>query len=310
MRLDLAAAYLATGQPDQAEAELQTVIDTIAPDSIAARMALIDVYRAKGDLDKIVAEGQKLLEENPDNTGVKLGLARGLLLSGKVDEAETLARNVLTAPAGLGLGQFHRGRLSGGTGMRFRKPCPCSTRPHTRCPTREAVLATLGGRAFRQASHGSTPDRRRGSAFFRSPRTGGGRTIHGQLASTCGSAASCGNCWPNVKRSREQRICSLQETLPSGRVCFPTTCRRRSNWPPCCPRKTRFGPYIDLIEGMDPAKIRPLFESMDPKRNRNGRCCARTPWDTHSPAPGRAAGPPRCSPNACANGRRKRGWRT
>ena len=96
-RVGLASAYLAANKPEQAEQELKDVLDTIEPDSVAARMTLIDVYRTQGKLPEIVEQLQQLVAQQPDDSGLKLALARSLLDSGRIDEAEAAARPVLTA---------------------------------------------------------------------------------------------------------------------------------------------------------------------------------------------------------------------
>jgi len=94
VRLNLSAAYLAVNQVDQAESEVKAILTDLDSESTAARMALIDVYQAQGKIAETVAEFEKLVEERPDDRGLKLGLARSLLAAGRAEEAEAIARPV------------------------------------------------------------------------------------------------------------------------------------------------------------------------------------------------------------------------
>ncbi len=95
VRITLAGAYLADNAPDKAEQALQFVLQEIAPNSLEARMALIEVYRAQGKVGEIVAQLELLAKENPDDANINLSLARSLLYSSRFDEAEKIAKELL-----------------------------------------------------------------------------------------------------------------------------------------------------------------------------------------------------------------------
>ncbi|MDX9974085.1 MAG: tetratricopeptide repeat protein [FCB group bacterium] len=94
-RIALAKAYLASEQPEKAEAELQAMVDQGGANVLPARMALVEVYRAEGKLDKTVDELKALIAERPDDSELKLVLSRSLLESGRVKEAYDAAEPVL-----------------------------------------------------------------------------------------------------------------------------------------------------------------------------------------------------------------------
>ena len=95
IRLSLGAAYLEGGQIDAAEKLFHELTEGSTNVASAARMGLIDIYRAQGKLEELVAEFAELAESRPDDMGVKLGYARSLLLVEEREKAETLAREVL-----------------------------------------------------------------------------------------------------------------------------------------------------------------------------------------------------------------------
>lgn len=102
VRVALAVAYMAAKQPDQAENELKTVLDTLKPDSVEAQVALANVHKMQGKLEAAVSELQDLVKRIPEDVNIKLALARCLLDAGKTNEAETLARGILTDNPGSG----------------------------------------------------------------------------------------------------------------------------------------------------------------------------------------------------------------
>jgi len=106
VRVNLATALLAVQQPDKAEAEAKAVLEGLDPNSVAARMVLVDAYRLQGKVDAVVAELQKLVEDNPHDLGMKLGLARGLVYAGRAEEARTIANGVLEQDPGSGWANY------------------------------------------------------------------------------------------------------------------------------------------------------------------------------------------------------------
>ena len=106
IRVSLATALVATQQPDKAEQELKTVLDALDPKSISARMLLADSYKAQGKTDASLAELRKVSEDNPDDPAIELALARGLANSGRTDEAQNLAQEVLLKDSGSGWANY------------------------------------------------------------------------------------------------------------------------------------------------------------------------------------------------------------
>ncbi|MFP4173157.1 MAG: tetratricopeptide repeat protein [Candidatus Hydrogenedentota bacterium] len=109
--VNLALLYLAEGEYNEAETTLRRVLDTIDETSLPARMGLIDVHRAQGNLDEVieglrdlVAEEQQSDPEAAEQPGedqylttLKLALARSLLETGEFEEAEEIAQPILEA---------------------------------------------------------------------------------------------------------------------------------------------------------------------------------------------------------------------
>lgn len=95
VRVNLASALLAAGRPEEAEKEAAYVLDEIDAQSPAARVALIEAYKALGKTEEMVESHEKFLQEDPDNIGLKIGLATSLAYAGRLDEAESMVRGVL-----------------------------------------------------------------------------------------------------------------------------------------------------------------------------------------------------------------------
>ena len=109
VRITLAMDYLAADKADKAESELKNVLDKIAPDSVTARMALIEVYRREGKLPQIQKELKGMLKEakakaakNPDDPklknrvdGIELQLALSLLENKQPQKALDIAEPIL-----------------------------------------------------------------------------------------------------------------------------------------------------------------------------------------------------------------------
>ncbi len=107
--VSLALLYLAEEEYNEAETTLRRVLDTIDETSLSARMGLIDVHRAQGNLDEVieglrelVAEEQQRnpeaiesLEEGQYLTNLKLALARSLLETEEFEEAEEIAQPII-----------------------------------------------------------------------------------------------------------------------------------------------------------------------------------------------------------------------
>lgn len=95
VRVNLATAYMSTGKAAEAEHELSTVLSELDPQSLPARMLLVEAYQQQGKLDSMVSELRKMSEERPSDDNLALSLARSLLLAEQYDEAESIARPIL-----------------------------------------------------------------------------------------------------------------------------------------------------------------------------------------------------------------------
>lgn len=93
----LANALLQAGQLPEAEAEATRVIAEIDAEAVAPRMLLIEAYDRQGRTDEIVGQFEELVAARPDDSTLRLGLARALLLAGRADEAEVIAKELLEA---------------------------------------------------------------------------------------------------------------------------------------------------------------------------------------------------------------------
>ena len=97
VRILLARAYLQGSQTGQAEAELNAVLEGLDPDSLPARMVLVEVYQRAGRLPELVEQLEEMVESHPDSPGLKLALGRSLIAAGRFEEAEKVAQPVLGA---------------------------------------------------------------------------------------------------------------------------------------------------------------------------------------------------------------------
>ena len=94
VRVELAAAYLAAAQPEKAETELKALLDGSGPESVAARLLLIDAYQAQGKASEILAQYERLVRERPEDIVMKVALTQSLLKVGRAEDAERIARAV------------------------------------------------------------------------------------------------------------------------------------------------------------------------------------------------------------------------
>lgn len=95
VRLNLATAYVAVNDLPAAEAELRSIIDELDPNSAQARMALVEVFHKQGKIGELITQLRTMAEQRPADIGVRLALARSLLDSGEIEEAESIARPIL-----------------------------------------------------------------------------------------------------------------------------------------------------------------------------------------------------------------------
>ena len=95
IRTALAEACLAAKQYDKAEQELRTVVDGLDANSEAAWMDLMDVYLGKGNLPQQIADLRTQSIAKGKNAAAQLALARALMETGGLDEAEGIAKTDL-----------------------------------------------------------------------------------------------------------------------------------------------------------------------------------------------------------------------
>lgn len=95
VRIALGRALHRAERNDEAVEELEEVTSNLEPGSMAARMALIEVFQDEGRVAELVEQLKEFAQEHPENTGIQLALARALLTEGQFDDAETIARPIL-----------------------------------------------------------------------------------------------------------------------------------------------------------------------------------------------------------------------
>jgi len=81
--------------------EVAQLLQKRRPDDNASYRLLAKAYQQKGDDKAFVAAFRGFLKERPDRSVIKLLLAKGLLQTGKDDEAAGLIEDVVAQPAGL-----------------------------------------------------------------------------------------------------------------------------------------------------------------------------------------------------------------
>ncbi|MFO7975855.1 MAG: tetratricopeptide repeat protein, partial [Candidatus Hydrogenedentota bacterium] len=96
VRISLASSYMSAGDDAKAIEILESVLETLDPDSLSARMKLVEVYQKQGKIDEIIEQFREMVDQNPDDVGLQLALARSLINKGEYDEAEEIGRAVLT----------------------------------------------------------------------------------------------------------------------------------------------------------------------------------------------------------------------
>lgn len=95
VRVSMATAQAAAGQDAKAVEILEDVLTNIDPDSLPARMKLVEVYQKQGKTDEIVAQFREMVKQEPGDLGIQLALARSLVDKKEYTEAEDIARTIL-----------------------------------------------------------------------------------------------------------------------------------------------------------------------------------------------------------------------
>ena len=96
VRISLATAQIAADEDAAAIETLEGILENIDPDSLSARMKLVEVYQKQGNLDAIVAQFREMVEQSPNDLGLQLALARSLVDQSEYAEAEEIARTILS----------------------------------------------------------------------------------------------------------------------------------------------------------------------------------------------------------------------
>lgn len=95
IRISLASAHMEAGADAKAVEVLEDVLETLDPNSLSARMKLVEVYEKQGKIDQAIDQLRAMVEQQPDDPGLRLALARGLINKGEYEEAEEIGRSVL-----------------------------------------------------------------------------------------------------------------------------------------------------------------------------------------------------------------------
>lgn len=109
--LNLGVAYSETGNVDESAAILTELAHGTTPVAPAAQLALIEVYQSAGRTNELLAEFELLAAAQPENEGVQLGFARALMLAGRLEDAEAIARRLLEKDPGSGWANYIVGSL-------------------------------------------------------------------------------------------------------------------------------------------------------------------------------------------------------
>ncbi|HOD49430.1 MAG TPA: tetratricopeptide repeat protein [Candidatus Hydrogenedentes bacterium] len=95
VRIALATALMAANADAKAVEVLEDILETLAPDSLSARIKLVEVYQKQGKIDEIVAQFREMVNQKPGDMNLRLALARSLVDKAEYAEAEEIARSVL-----------------------------------------------------------------------------------------------------------------------------------------------------------------------------------------------------------------------
>lgn len=95
VRINLATAYMQTKRYSDAEVQLKQMLEMSGGASAPARMMLVDLYRAQGKLDEMIAELETAGTAPEADDNARLALAMGYLETGRAKDAESIALEVL-----------------------------------------------------------------------------------------------------------------------------------------------------------------------------------------------------------------------
>jgi tetratricopeptide (TPR) repeat protein len=157
VRTHLACAELASGEPQKAETELQTVLEKQEPESIGARMLMVEVRNAQGKIGEMIDQLEKLKTESPDHA---LVLAHALIQAKRAEEGESLVRDTLGRTPGSGWAHFVLGSYMLDRGQ--RDDAAASLQAAAIALPREAVI--MRDLAAAQAPAGTPPSPFRSAA--------------------------------------------------------------------------------------------------------------------------------------------------
>ncbi len=142
VRISLGTAYLQANAPTKAERVLKEVLESVDPADLTARMTLVEVYRRQGKTEKMVSELEQLVDQDPANTGLRLALAQVLLYTGRVDEAEDIAREIQRQESSPGWADFVLGACLAQRGE-FEEAIPFLTAANQALPDQAQVARVL-----------------------------------------------------------------------------------------------------------------------------------------------------------------------
>lgn len=108
-RIALSRALMAAGRARDAEGELRETLSAIDEDSLEARMVLVDACRQQKTIGSLVEEYGRLVEQNPDDAGLRLAWARTLLYGGNTERANEIAQEILKSDRASGWGNYVAG---------------------------------------------------------------------------------------------------------------------------------------------------------------------------------------------------------
>ena len=90
--VDLAASYLKHQEPAKAETVLREVIEKIDKTSVAARLLIVDCYKAQGKTDQLITELDAQIKAKPEDPATSTMMVLALLAANRLEDAGNAAR--------------------------------------------------------------------------------------------------------------------------------------------------------------------------------------------------------------------------